>query len=425
MTINNKSLKKSALRALIATVATTSIAMGAVTPMATAQTDAAGAVTCSDADKNYNVTAGTFNWDLRDSWVRYIHGSIARGHSSATGDITTNGSDQSSSWTFNSTRGTVSGTDQAEFAVDGTLHFQGHQDKKSGDYILDNKFSNFVLKAHGTTLELVADADAREYVDTHTVGKMNSTKAVTLSTWTLTEPFTVSEGTVNFASAGRGQFTEAGQIAFGGFYKDDNIYTSPISGSFTFAAECPAPAEQPEEPKVEETSKPEDTKTNEPKVEDTSKPEEPKVEEPKVEEPKVEETSTPQDPKVEEPKVEEPKVEETSTPQDPKVEEPKVEETKTPADPKVEDPKVEEPSNPEPPKVEEPKTPEDPKVEEPSTPEPPKVEEPKTPAGSGNFFTSLFAKFNGVAGVLVGFLGTLGLIGLITHLLLHTPWLHR
>ncbi|KAB3520869.1 hypothetical protein GC425_06385 [Corynebacterium sp. zg254] len=366
MTINNKSLKKSALRALIATVATTSIAMGAVTPMATAQTDAASAATCSDAGKNYNVTAGTFNWDLRDSWVRYIHGPIARGHSAATGDITTNGSDQSSSWTFNSTRGTVSGPDQAEFAVDGTLHFQGHQDKKSGDYILDNKFSNFVLKAHGTTLELVADADAREYVDTHTVGKMNSTKAVTLSTWTLTEPFTVSEGTVNFASAGRGQFTEAGQIAFGGFYKDDNIYTSPISGSFTFAAECPAPAEQPEEPKVEEP------KTEEPKTEETSKPEEPKTEE-------------------------------TSTPQDPKVEEPKVEETKTPADPKVEDPKVEEPSNP----------------------EPPKVEEPKTPAGSGNFFTSLFAKFHGVAGVLVGFLGTLGLIGLITHLLLHTPWLHR
>ena len=214
-----------------------SIAAGAVVVPTTAI--AQQQTTCTDDKAVFKVTGGEFEWDFRDSWNKYIHGTIAHGTSELTGGITNlnEANKAQSNYKFVASKGASTGVNQAELNVDGTMHYQGH--KHGDNYVLDNTFSNFNLKAEGSKLELYADVHYRKYVDSDTAGEWQEAKQIKVSEWTLKEPLALKAGDVAFASNGRGKFGSQDVInALGGFYKDD-IHTGAITGKVKVSRECP------------------------------------------------------------------------------------------------------------------------------------------------------------------------------------------
>lgn len=214
-----------------------SIAAGAVVVPTTAI--AQQQTTCTDDKAVFKVTGGEFEWDFRDSWNKYIHGTIAHGTSELTGGITNlnEANKAQSNYKFVASKGASTGVNQAELNVDGTMHYQGH--KHGDNYVLDNTFSNFNLKAEGSKLELYADVHYRKYVDSNTAGEWQEAKQIKVSEWTLKEPLALKVGDVAFASNGRGKFGSQDVInALGGFYKDD-IHTGAITGKVKVSRECP------------------------------------------------------------------------------------------------------------------------------------------------------------------------------------------
>ena len=214
-----------------------SIAAGAVVVPTTAI--AQQQTTCTDDKAVFKVIGGEFEWDFRDSWNKYIHGTIAHGTSELTGGITNlNGANKAkSNYKFVASKGASTGVKQAELNVDGTMHYQGH--KHGDNYVLDNTFSNFNLKAEGSKLELYADVHYRKYVDSNTAGEWQDAKQIKVSEWTLKEPLALKAGDVAFASNDQGKFGSQDVInALGGFYKDD-IHTGAITGKVKVSRECP------------------------------------------------------------------------------------------------------------------------------------------------------------------------------------------
>ena len=195
--------------------------------------------TCTDDKAVFKVIGGEFEWDFRDSWNKYIHGTIAHGTSELTGGITNlnEANKAQSNYKFVASKGASTGVKQAELNVDGTMHYQGH--KHGDNYVLDNTFSNFNLKAEGSKLELYADVHYRKYVDSNTAGEWQDAKQIKVSEWTLKEPLALKAGDVAFASNDQGKFGSQDVInALGGFYKDD-IHTGAITGKVKVSRECP------------------------------------------------------------------------------------------------------------------------------------------------------------------------------------------
>ena len=214
-----------------------SIAVGAVVVPTTAI--AQQQTTCTDDKAVFKVTGGEFEWDFRDSWNNYIHGKIAHGTSELTGGITNlnEANKIKSNYKFVASKGASTSANQAELNVDGTMRYQGH--KHGDNYVLDNTFSNFNLKAEGSKLELYADVHYRKYVDNNTAGEWQDAKQIKVSEWTLKEPLALKAGDVAFASNGQGKFGSQDVIsALGDFYKDD-VHTGAITGKVKVSRECP------------------------------------------------------------------------------------------------------------------------------------------------------------------------------------------
>ena len=214
-----------------------SIAAGAVVVPTTAI--AQQQTTCTDNKAVFKVTGGEFEWDFRDSWNNYIHGKIAHGTSELTGGITNlnEANKIKSNYKFVASKGASTSANQAELNVDGTMRYQGH--KHGDNYVLDNTFSNFNLKAEGSKLELYADVHYRKYVDNNTAGEWQDAKQIKVSEWTLKEPLALKAGDVAFASNGQGKFGSQDVIsALGDFYKDD-VHTGAITGKVKVSRECP------------------------------------------------------------------------------------------------------------------------------------------------------------------------------------------
>ena len=214
-----------------------SIAAGAVVVPTTAI--AQQQTTCTDDKAVFKVTGGEFEWDFRDSWNKYIHGKIAQGTSELTGGITNlnEANKAQSNYKFVASKGASTSANQAELNVDGTMHYKGH--KHGDNYVLDNTFSNFNLKAEGSKLELYADVHYRKYVDNNTAGEWQDAKQIKVSEWTLKEPLALKAGDVAFASNGQGKFGSQDVIsALGDFYKDD-VHTGAITGKVKVSRECP------------------------------------------------------------------------------------------------------------------------------------------------------------------------------------------
>ena len=243
-----------------------SIAAGAVVVPATAI--AQQQTTCTDDKAVFKVTGGEFEWDFRDSWNKYIHGTIAHGTSELTGGITNlnEANKAQSNYKFVASKGASTGVKQAGLKVDGTMHYQGH--KHGDNYVLDNTFSNFNLKAEGSKLELYADVHYRKYVDNNTAGEWQDAKQIKVSEWTLKKPLALKAGDVAFASNGQGKFGSQDVIsALGDFYKDD-VHTGAITGKVKVSRECPPvpstsakPSSEPTKP-TSSVSKPSSSTTS-------------------------------------------------------------------------------------------------------------------------------------------------------------------
>ncbi|MFE1513314.1 HtaA domain-containing protein [Corynebacterium bovis] len=253
-------------RAALTVVTATSVALAPVTvPTATAADAAAGtsaqpastpSPTCADSDAIYRTTSGSWSWGLRNSFINYINGPIARGTITVDGDVVGQdpkpngpfGKGNPRSFSFPTMPDEIDPTQSIMLATRGSVHITGHAYERADKQpILDDTFSAFRLIIKGTTATLKADMKARTFVDAESLGPWVDSPDVDVATWTLTQPVVVPAegGTVTFTSgsgeAGRGQFTTEGLKAFGNFYGESDGWVNPISGSFTVERECPPP----------------------------------------------------------------------------------------------------------------------------------------------------------------------------------------
>ncbi|MEL4181834.1 HtaA domain-containing protein [Corynebacterium bovis] len=253
-------------RAALTVVTATSVALAPVTvPTATAADAAAGtsaqpastpSPTCADSDAIYRTTSGSWSWGLRNSFINYINGPIARGTITVDGDVVGQdpkpngpfGKGNPRSFSFPTMPDEIDPTQSIMLATRGSVHITGHAYERADKQpILDDTFSAFRLIIKGTTATLKADMKARTFVNAESLGPWVDSPDVDVATWTLTQPVVVPAegGTVTFTSgsgeAGRGQFTTEGLKAFGNFYGESDGWVDPISGSFTVERECPPP----------------------------------------------------------------------------------------------------------------------------------------------------------------------------------------
>ncbi|MBB3116685.1 HtaA domain-containing protein [Corynebacterium bovis] len=253
-------------RAALTVVTATSVALAPVTvPTATAADAAAGtsaqpastpSPTCADSDAIYRTTSGSWSWGLRNSFINYINGPIARGTITVDGDVVGQdpkpngpfGKGNPRSFSFPTMPDEIDPTQSIMLATRGSVHITGHAYERADKQpILDDTFSAFRLIIKGTTATLKAYMKARTFVNAESLGPWVDSPDVDVATWTLTQPVVVPAegGTVTFTSgsgeAGRGQFTTEGLKAFGNFYGESDGWVDPISGSFTVERECPPP----------------------------------------------------------------------------------------------------------------------------------------------------------------------------------------
>lgn len=174
-----------------------------------------------------DVTGGTINWGVKESFRSYVTGPIAQG-SITLGDGAVDGS---GGYQFNVNGGTRdAGASTAAATSTGSVHFLGH------DGILDVKFSNIEVHVSGTSGTLVADVDYRPFTDTTTQNPLQSASDVAIASLNLSG-VSPTEGTssVSFANV-PATLTADGAAAFGGFYPAGQAL-DPVS--FTLALAGP------------------------------------------------------------------------------------------------------------------------------------------------------------------------------------------
>ncbi|WP_404435696.1 HtaA domain-containing protein [Rothia sp. BD8] len=175
------------------------------------------------------LTQATMDWGVKESFRRYIKGPIARGEIAVSGGLTQN-ADGTYHWSEGT--GTWNGT-SGEVALPGTVTFTGHKG------ILETTLSNLRLRIDGTKGTLIADAQARPFIDTTTKGELESYPNLELADVDLSG-LSSADGTLSVAGAPT-TLTEAGQVAFGGgaFY-ENGAALDPLS----FSAQIEAPVQR-------------------------------------------------------------------------------------------------------------------------------------------------------------------------------------
>ncbi|WP_151530503.1 MULTISPECIES: HtaA domain-containing protein [Corynebacterium] len=237
----NRSSRARIRRMALAGAVSASLAVS-LTP-ATAFAEVVQDKSCVADNKIVAAHSGTFEWSLRDSFVNYVTGFVARGSVESTGSVTDAGSGKN--WTFTAGQAYSADPNSVTLFVPGTLHFTGHGEGENAK--LDNTFSNFRLEITGTQAVMYLDAKFRKFEGMTTVGEWETMNNVRFAEWTLSEPFTGQWGeTVTFTSDGVGYLTEEGKVAFGGFYNAEKEPVSPLKvGSVTFGEDCDKPDSEP------------------------------------------------------------------------------------------------------------------------------------------------------------------------------------
>ena len=174
------------------------------------------------------------DWGVKESFRRYIKGPIARGDIAVSGGLTQN-ADGTYHWSEGT--GPWNGT-SGEVALPGTVTFTGHKG------ILETTLSNLRLRIDGAKGTLIADAQARPFIDTTTKGELESYPNLELAEVDLSG-LSSADGTLSVSGAPT-TLTEAGQVAFGGgaFY-ENGAALDPLS--FSARIETPVQRETTEQ----------------------------------------------------------------------------------------------------------------------------------------------------------------------------------
>ena len=232
-------MKKFSQRTLSALAAAAIAAggVGAVAPAAVAQEAPAVAPAAGERQ----VIQSQLNWGIRDTWNNYITGKIAQGDVEADGaavQIVEGASDRERSYQFNGNQGGVV-DDKIVIPFNGTLRFWGHAHRGDDEAILDGTYSNFVLVLQGNQARLCADMRYRPFESTEKAAPFKEAQNVPFSQWQLAEAVDPNAETVQFQSAGEGQFaSDTVHESFGEQYLD-NDYTAPMSGFAQLAEGAP------------------------------------------------------------------------------------------------------------------------------------------------------------------------------------------
>ncbi|QIK62973.1 hypothetical protein G7068_07020 [Leucobacter viscericola] len=181
------------------------------------------------------VTAATLDWGVKQSYRNYLTGPIAHGSIENLGSTT-------GQFSWNGGTGNLLSTGSAGafgFGVGNGVHFVGHL--MDGGYALDQTFTN-------PCVEIVSDSKANLYLDVNSRKFESMTSlsqewfeqdGVLFATIDLDSAPIISGGTTTWQNA-PATLTDAGSIAFGGFYPvGDSL--DPVTFSVPFEIEPPAP----------------------------------------------------------------------------------------------------------------------------------------------------------------------------------------
>ncbi|MEE6281422.1 HtaA domain-containing protein [Georgenia sp. MJ170] len=194
----------------------------------------AGAGSAAADEPSLDVSGGSADWGVKQSFRNYISSPIAKGTVEVMDPAvqTANGG-----FSFEATEGTVSGT-TADITFAGGVHFAGHlmQDV----HALEMSFSNIRVHIDGDEGTLIADVVSREFLDMTTAGELEEHLDVELGELDLSEnPLTVTGDAASLTDAPV-TLTEAGVPAFGTFY-EEGVELDPLSFSVDLAPATVAP----------------------------------------------------------------------------------------------------------------------------------------------------------------------------------------
>lgn len=181
-----------------------------------------------------DVTTGTVNWGLKQSFRNYISGPIAHGSWEVLDSATDNGG----IFGFHSAVGTYDAdTGAVEVSVQGKVHFTGH-DSGSGP-LLDMTIANPTLRITGSTGELLLDVrskplDGSDWVD------LTQVPFATLDL--ASNPLVLSDNSISAANI-PATLTEEGAAGFAGFYQAGTAL-DPVSFSVTIQPQS-SPSQSP------------------------------------------------------------------------------------------------------------------------------------------------------------------------------------
>ncbi|KQV24210.1 MULTISPECIES: HtaA domain-containing protein [unclassified Kitasatospora] len=183
------------------------------------------------------VSGGRLDWGLKQSFLTYVTGPIAKGSWGLTGGAATVGGN---TFRFHSATGTydpASGALTAAFS--GGVTFKGHE--ANGSYGLDLKLSRFALKAGGSGAGLYADVSSKAK-DTGVVTSATQAKLVDLGLDGI--DLRSRSGTLTLSNVPT-TMTASGAVAFGNFYPAGTPL-DPLTVSVDVkAAAAPSPSAPP------------------------------------------------------------------------------------------------------------------------------------------------------------------------------------
>ncbi|MER5865718.1 HtaA domain-containing protein [Kitasatospora sp. NPDC002040] len=177
------------------------------------------------------VAGGRLDWGLKQSFLSYVTGPIAKGSWSLTGGAATVGGN---TFRFHSATGTYDpATGALTAGFSGGVNFKGHE--ANGSYGLDMKLSRFTLKAGGGSAGLYADVSSKAK-DTGVVTNASQAKLVDLGLDGI--DLRGQAGTLTLSNVPT-TMTASGAVAFGNFYPAGTAL-DPLTLSVNVKAAAPA-----------------------------------------------------------------------------------------------------------------------------------------------------------------------------------------
>lgn len=185
----------------------------------------------AQAASNRTVQSGQMQWSIRDSFMKYIMGPVAKGEVQTSGGITlANGV-----FTIPVANSNITGANAGTIAFDGGIRFYGHKGT------LDIKLTNMKLVINGTSGEIRVDYESRENTGVPgNIGPLFTGKEAVLATVAFSAAPDFSQDTVTLTGDTKVS-TEGASKVFADFYPAGEPL-SPLNLSLKMGAGSGAPS---------------------------------------------------------------------------------------------------------------------------------------------------------------------------------------